>query len=281
MVDRRAFDLSVLLLTEDGAERAHETIEAIARRMLLLVEPGCSTNRVAFVAPSKVARDVMAGNQWRSSHPKDIGLRNRITLFARFLADKLLEGHLPPGRDAPCFVFMHFDGDHAWADRDLAKGEKVADLASFFARHAVPALDHVLHEHNRRGGGADVEACRRAALLRLRRLTPFYSVEAWLFQNTTEAERLCAKGCGRHVERIRRWADDRGRLDELDGDAQPKNQLPCIVPKDHVALATEGYPAKDVVAVRKSYAFAVDNLRRCRDLRDALRLTVPGSVMSR
>jgi hypothetical protein len=228
---------------------------------------------VEFARPGKEAAHAMAGNGWRAPKPKDLGLQRRIIELGRAIAAKLLEGTVSPGTPLG-FVLFHFDGDHAWAQRERAKTEKIADLWAFVARSVIPPIDHALHERNRRGGAVDVEAGRKAALLRLRRLTPFYSIEAWLFQNTAQARRACAAACGRHLKLVAGWAADRGALDELDGDDQPKNQLPCVVTKDHIALATDGYPAEEVLAVRKSYATAVDNLRRCRDLRAALRRTV-------
>jgi hypothetical protein len=238
--------------------------------MLLLVDATCKTNRIEFSRPSQNLRGVMHGNQWRSRNPKDIGLRERIVLFGRFIAEKLLEGHIRPAVEAPSFVFFHFDGDHAWRDRHLAEGEKVADLEDFLQRQVVPAIDRALHKQRAAGITVDVEVGRKAALLRLRRLTPFYSIEAWLFQNTVEARRLCSRTCRKHVDELQMWEADRAKLDELD---KPKDKLPCIGTQDHVALAGDAFPAGAVYAVGKSYAVAVDNLRRCSDLRAALART--------
>jgi hypothetical protein len=252
-------ELSILLLTEDGAKAAQETMEAIVRGMLRLIDGEHRADRVGVVRPNQLARDVMKGNQWRARNPKDIGLRQRIVVFGRFVAAKLLE------RES--FVLLHFDGDHAWADRRLAEDEKVADFVDFVSRRVVPALDHALHEQRRDGRDVDVDAGRRAALLRFRRITPFYSIEAWLFQNTAEARRLCMATCGKHLDEIQRWETDRGALDEID---KAKDQLPCVETQQHVALAGSAFPAREVFAAGKSYAAAVDNLRRCRDLRSAL-----------
>jgi hypothetical protein len=270
MVDRYACDLSIVLLTEDGAKHAHETLEAVARGMLLLVEANCRMNRIEFSKPSQGLRDVMQGNQWRSRNPKGIGLQDRIVSLGRFVAEKLLEGHIRPDVEAPCFVFFHFDGDHAWQDRHLTNDEKVAHLEDFIRRRVIPAIDRALQRQREADPDVDVDAGRTAALLRLRRLTPFYSIEAWLFQNTVEARRLCLLTCGKHVDELQEWEADRGKLDEL---AKPKDALPCIATQDHVALASSGFPARDVYAVGKSYAAAVGNLRRCSDLRAALART--------
>lgn len=83
----------------------------------------------------------------------------------------------------------------------------------------------------------------------------------------SEARRLCLLTCGKHVDELQQWEADRGTLDELD---KPKDALPCIETQDHVALASSAFPAREIDAVGKSYAAAVNNLRRCRDLRVAL-----------
>jgi len=271
MVDRYAFDLSIILLTEDGAGDGPETLEAITREMLLLVEAKCKTVRIDFSKPSQSLRDVMQGNQWRSRNPKRIGLRDGIISLGRFIAEKLLEGQIRPDVEAPSFVLFHFDGDHTWKERHLTKDEIVADFDDFIQRRITPAIDQALHSQQRKAGiRMDVKAVRKAALLRLRRLTPFYSIEAWLFQNTVEARRLCSLTCGKHVDELQAWEADRGILDEFD---KPKGALRCIATEDHLVLASSGFPAREVYAAGKSYAAAVDNLRRCRELRAALART--------
>jgi len=270
MVDRHGFDLSIALLTEDGAEDAPETLEAIVKGMLRLIERTSRTDRIEFFKPGQRLRDVMQGNQWRSRNPKSIGLRNQIIDLGRFIAAKVLEGQVRPDVDAPSFVFFHFDGDHPWQDRRRANDDKVADLQEFIRRQIIPAIDRALHRQREADIKVDVDAGRKAALLRLRRLTPFYSIEAWLFQNTAEARRLCSRTCGKHIDELQAWEVDRGLLDELD---KPKEALPCIETQDHVALASHSFPARAVDALGKSYAATVDNLRRCRDLRTALART--------
>ncbi len=108
-----------------------------------------------------------------------------------------------------------------------------------------------------------------ARMARLRRLTPFYSVEAWLYQNTVEARRLCEASCGRHVGRIQGWEAARGEIDEIE---RPKEAL-CIGASHNCALATRGFPADAAFAVEKSYTAAVEHLLACAELGDALART--------
>lgn len=104
---------------------------------------------------------------------------------------------------------------------------------------------------------------------RLRQLVPFYSIEAWLYQNTAEARRLCEASCGRHLDKIASWEAVRGDLDE---EPQPKEQL-CLRGEHNLRLATAGFPAEDALKTDKSYAAAVMDLLECPDLCTALART--------
>jgi hypothetical protein len=163
----------------------------------------------------------------------------------------------------PGFVLFHVDGDRAWRFKDESDTHaKFAEMVAAIEPLVLPALE---------AKGRAAEA--RAIMSRLRALVPFHSIEAWLFQNTDELTRICQTSCGRHLDQIAKWAEDRGQLDELEGDEQPKNKVPCVAPVDHVALASKAYPAKVVFDVDKSYAAAVMGLLECDALTAALQRT--------
>jgi hypothetical protein len=89
-------------------------------------------------------------------------------------------------------------------------------------------------------------------------VTPFYSVESWLFQNTTHAIALCKKHhSGADVDQFQKWAEDRTLLDEV---AMPKEQV-RLRSAHNAELAANGFPAEDIYAVRKSFAQLVDQLK--------------------
>ncbi|MFS8071802.1 MAG: hypothetical protein ACMG6S_35980 [Byssovorax sp.] len=108
--------------------------------------------------------------------------------------------------------------------------------------------------------GMEHEAVAR--MIRLRRLTPFYSIEAWLYQNTIEARRLCATACGRHLEMIKEWEEKGGALDEI---SKPKEVL-CLKDRCSHELASHGFPYEQAFAVGKSYADTVMHLVECDEL---------------
>ncbi|WP_437735651.1 hypothetical protein [Sorangium sp. So ce1335] len=203
----------------------------------------------------------MRGNLWKSRNPFD---RQKIVLLGRAIAAKLIE-------DPIGFVAFHVDGDRRWADR--ASSENVVKFAEFVSTYVQPGVHNALRRQRARHAlpatDEDIAQAGAAALTRLLRLTPFRSIEAWLYQNTAEARRLCQATCGRHVEKIDRWASDRGALDELD---DPKAEL-CLGSEHHLDLAQRAFPADEVFRANKSYAAAVIGLLDCSDLCAALART--------
>lgn len=254
MVKREQACLSVLVLTEDGAAGSCETIAALVKKMMLLVDPACRTHLIAFEPQGEHEQRAMRGNLWKSKNPFD---RQKIVLLGRAIAAKIIE-------DPIGFVAFHVDGDRRWAER--ASSENVTKFTEFVSTYERPAVHNALRRQRNRDAlptsDEDIAQAADAALARLLRLTPFRSIEAWLYQNTDEARRLCQLACGRHVAKIDGWAADRGALDEL---ADPKAEL-CLGSEHHLALAQRAFPAEDAFGANKSYAAAVMGLLDCADL---------------
>src|SRR5262249_8721635 len=108
VVSRDGICLSILVLTEDSASDGHETITALAKKMLDQVVPGCRTNRIEFEPQNAVAKRAMHGNLWKSRSPRD---RQKLVDLRQTIATKLVEGKLVDGEAVPGFVFFHVDGD--------------------------------------------------------------------------------------------------------------------------------------------------------------------------
>ncbi|MGK4006896.1 hypothetical protein WMF31_30010 [Sorangium sp. So ce1036] len=253
--------LSILVLTEDSAAGSCETIAALVKKMLLLMDSACRTHLIAFEPQDEQAQRAMRGNLWKSRNPFD---RQKIVLLGRAIAAKLIE-------DPIGFVAFHVDGDRRWAER--ASSENVPKFAEFVSTYVQPGIDNALRRQRARDAlttsDQDIARAAAAAVARLLRLTPFRSIEAWLYQNTAEARRLCQVACGRHVAKIDGWAADRGALDELE---DPKAEL-CLGSEHHLDLAQRAFPADEVFEANKSYAAAVIGLLDCADLCAALART--------
>lgn len=258
---RDAPRLSFLILTEDSASDACKPIEALVKRMLLLVDPATQTQRIEFEPRDEAARLAMRGANWKSK-PDDFG-HPKLVLLGRIIAAKLLEDS-----DGPGFVLFHIDGDRVWAERDSS--DNVQKFPGFVRDYVAQGLDAALRK--RRDKPLDEEALanvKEAALARLLRLTPFWCIEAWLYQNTALVHRLCEERCGAHLDQIKGWSEDRGALDEV---STPKKAM-CFGSQHNAELARSQFPAEAVFAADKSYAEAVMALVECADLCAALART--------
>ena len=257
---RDAPRLSFLILTEDSAPDACEPIEALVKRMLLLIAPSCQTHRIEFEPRTEAARSAMRGTNWKSK-PDDFG-HPKLVLLGRIIAAKLLE------EEAPSFVLFHVDGDRVWAERESS--ENVQKFPEFVQTYVAPSLDATLRRRRERTLDEDaLKGAKEAALTHLLRLTPFWCIEAWLYQNTTLVHRLCEQSCGAHLDQIKGWSEERGALDEL---PTPKKAI-CVSSKHNVELARGHFPTGAVFAADKSFAAAVMTLLDCPDLYAALART--------
>ncbi len=236
---------SLLILTEDGAEGAHETITAVVKRMLQLVVPECQTHRIGFEPKDEQAQRAVQGTGWKQ---KPASCEFRETL--RTIATRL-------GR-ADGFVFFHIDGDKIWSKQDTSENK------AKWKTHVEEPVRLILERFSNRP--VDVEAL----LERLFRIMPFYSIEAWLYQNTDVAIRICRdKYQGRHIHLFEQWRNDRTALDEVD---KPKKQVQ-LEGNHNLEFARVGFPADSVRAAACSYAACVEQLMQCEELKKLLEAT--------
>ena len=253
-MNRNIHCLSLLILTEDGASDSHGTITAVVKKMLRIVDRSTQTHRIEFEPQGDNAKLAMVANHWKSRNPRDL---RKIVDLRRSIATKLVEG----GDDVPGFVIFHFDGDRTWGSRD--KSENIERFAEFASGIRLLVEKHL--------SDRDVLDELENKMLRLRPLIPFYSIEAWLYQNVNQAVLLCNANCGQHIQQIRSWAIDRSQLDEVD---KPKSSSFCCLGPDHnLQLAENVFPAREVHTVGKSFTAAVDSLAESGDLIAALKRT--------
>ncbi len=237
---------SFLVLSEDGAQDAHETTMAIVKRMLQLIVPECQTHRIGFEPKDEQAQRAVQGTGWKQKRPSP-----EFITTLRTIATKL-------GR-TDGFVFFHFDGDRIWTDR--ATSENVAKWTT----HVVDHIRQLLLTRPAATGN-EVEIM----LSRLFPIVPFYSIEAWLCQNTDVAIRICKeKYQGDDVGKFEAWKQNRTLLDDVH---QPKNET-CLRGKHNLECARQGFPAEEVRAAGRSYAETVKGLEDNEALKAVLRST--------
>lgn len=244
--------LSVLVLTEDSAKDAHDTLVALLKKAFQIVEPGCRTHQIRFDPQGEVERRYMVANLWKGDGQKTRAARGqqafrKIDLF-RAVATRVLEEG-PPG-----FVFVHVDGDRPWSC--AAESENVQKYEEIFVKGVRAVLTDAKPDRVEQG------------MARLLSLVPFYSIEAWLYQNLAEAQRICGDlgNPPALVRQLARWEADRSLVDEIE---QIKDN--CHLGAGYnERLAKSAWPAADVYAVRLSFYASVEAMRGCGELQTAL-----------
>lgn len=237
---------SFLVLSEDGAQNAHETTVAVVRRMLQLIVPECQTHRIGFEPKDEQAQRAVQGTGWKQKRPSP-----EFITALRTIATKL-------GR-ADGFVFFHFDGDRTWSTRHTSENA---------SKWKSQVIDRVRQLLLTRPSTTPEEI--ESMLARLLPIVPFYSIEAWLYQNTDVAIRICReKYQGRDIGKFERWKHDRTLLDDVH---QPKEQT-CLKGAHNVECARQGFPAEEVRTAARSYAETVQLLQECEALKAVLRST--------
>jgi hypothetical protein len=238
--------VSIFVLSEDSRETP---VREIIRRTLFLIDPHCRTRdtdkgRVReLIRLLPLKEGALRGTSWKSTDAASYTWR--IDLI-RTIATALCE--------PDTFVCFHIDGDRAWADRDESENvRKFNDIV-------LTAVRQQLAHHGR----------SQEALDRFFLVDPFYSIEAWLYQNLNEALRLCREHHrGEHVGRFEAWRLERRALDEIPG----IKDSTCLGSTYNTDLAANGFPADEVFGVFKSYARVVERMLGCAALTDALART--------
>ena len=259
MVSHAATCLSVLLLTEDSGAKAFETFRSLAKELLKQVDEYVQTHKIAFEpVRDELALQALHANVWKSTNPRD---RQKQVELIRTLATQVM---LEDGG-----ALFHFDGDRAWGSRDSS--ENVEKFQTLVREKVQALLELKLAEQRSGSSPREVEAHARARLVRLKTVVPFYSIEAWLFQNTREAIRLCQERYnGRDVEQFHAWAQDRTALDEV---LKPKEAV-CLGAAHNLELASNGFPSREVRAAGRSFdAVVAEVLSQDAELREALART--------
>lgn len=241
--------LRILVFTEDSGKYAHATVVALVEKMLRLVDKHYQRGRLSFEPPEEADALVARANFWRSTSPEHF--RQRVSLV-RSIATKVAE--------ETGFVFFHIDGDCPWSQRETSQTRRQ------FEEHIVDKVRNLLSA--KRPDWTPEEIERRTA--RLCVLVPFYSIEAWVYQNTEHAIALCRKHYrGKDVERFEEWQAYRERIDEV---TQVKEAV-CIKSKHNLELARNAFPYREACGAGTSLAAAVETLRSCPDLHAALART--------
>lgn len=237
-----------VVLTEDAGGSGWAPVAVCVRAMCDLLIDGIRWRAVRFLPREDASVEVLravGANRWKGAD--GIGHTLRIQL-ARYIANQLLavDGEAR-------FVFFHLDVDRRWSDGPIARAENVAKFDSL-VRHAV--RQQLSAGLERAGRLRDLDAL----MSRLHVLTPCWSIESWLYQNTWYATTACReRPCsGAHVAQYQAWSADRRLLDEVE---RPKDrqEMHCLRDHDKEGLA-RGLPAGAMRSTGQSFGASVDAL---------------------
>jgi hypothetical protein len=251
MVSGRLFAASILVLVEDSSTHTLRAVRALAEKMLRLLDPHFRRDRIDLEPEDERAQEAMIANRWQGKDKKGMGHRLRVAL-ARSIATKIME---PSG-----FVFFHTDADRRWSDRGMDPSLNIRRFHDELSIAVRKLIQDALAEADRPGE-------EEAIMSRLCLLSPYYSIEAWLYQNTDVARVLCQKHYGgRDVELFAQWAANRALLDDV---TMPK-EATCLKAKHNRELAETSFPAQAVYYAGASFTESVDRLMACAALCAAL-----------
>jgi hypothetical protein len=237
-----------LVLSEDSARSAVDTIEALTRTMCGRI-PTANLHQMKFDPPDPRQRQILAGNKWKSNSPVD---QPAITDLVRTIA-----AHL---RRADGFVIFHFDGDRPYAQRANAENPRK------FQKQIAEKVRNLLATPPVRKDTVDSPAAAVAPADPLEKLflfTPYYSIEAWTYYNT---EGLLARCPAHEHAKITRWASDPHQLEETHKVAEELS----IGKKYNQELAEQAFPTEVAIAAGKSFADTVHKLKENGPLLTAL-----------
>jgi len=245
--------LSVLVLTEDSGKDAHGTVKAILKQVFKFLEPDCQTQRILFEEAEPGIQRFMHGNAWKGvlSQGKSHrwGDNRRLANFHQALGGYLCT-------DPRSVVIVHIDGDRPWSKRKTSE-----NLQKFHSLIKEP-IDALLQLH---APGSTPDA--------LILLCPFYSIEAWLYQNLTElpaiAATLSAPNRDRLLALIQEWEEDPTRIEQIEN---PK--VVCPLKAEHnLRLAIKSWPAAQIYERNQSFAESVERMRASKTLLEGLTAT--------
>ncbi len=165
--------------------------------------------------------------------------------LVRTIATKLAE-------ETPGFVLFHYDGDRIWSQRTTSENTQK------FEGLIISAVRQLLSSRQ-----------KESRLDRLLPIVPFYSIEAWAYQNTQEAKRICQE---HKLDSgvLDAWESDRTLLDELE---MPKNHPVGLGALHNLRLLQSGYPSSEVFDAERSLFETTMRLLRCEALEQTWKAT--------
>lgn len=259
--------LDVLILSEDSGKDGAAVLRALVGKALAHVFPG-DTRRLRFTPGEDAAAHWVHAARWKSDAPVGRGKKGQHQRDFRDLVRTIANWLLRPNPLG--MVAFHYDGDTTWSRRAEAKTPQQYEkriLPKVRALLADPTQGASIHKGAPRPIGLDGDALA-AALSRLVEVVPHYSMEAWLYLNAAQLQRLAD---GDQVPpavraKLAAWTADPGSLQEIHQikDAGWPND------KHNIALAANAWPADHAAEHAASFGSLLRKFAELRDVHAAL-----------
>jgi len=151
-------------------------------------------------------------------------------------------------RNPSNLVLFHIDGDIPWSQGE--GGTRGPNLEAF-ERKLKPAMEAVL-------------AMRQQSdcLERFMLVVPYYSIEAWIFQNLEEAKALYMRHYPHGHEAVRLLEHYEGNRSDLEEACDLKERF-RLLSQHRLHLVLTRWPSRKALNTRRSFALAVERLRAC------------------
>jgi len=179
--------LELIILSEDSASTSEETVFRLLLKIFRKLNNNFDENKV-FRRPTDehITNGAIRGNLWKSTRAMD---QSKIIDLIKYVSTELSRGR---------FVFWHIDGDRVWGNRRASENQQKFDEIILSAIKVK--LGHL-----------------RESVNNFFLIVPFYSIEAWTYQNTIEARSLSKiKYSSKDLDIIESWAKDPKLLDEIE-----------------------------------------------------------------
>jgi hypothetical protein len=249
--------VTITVLSEDGSPSGQSTVLKFIKRAAVSVCATCQPQNLKCEPREEtLQKQTISGNLWKCEKPQD---HAKIVQLKQYLATRL-------GK-ANSLVFYHFDGDVPWNKRESCENKDK------FQRKIIDGVTQLLAKPPCAIGTARSKEQVDDCISRLVVVVPFYSIEAWLFQNTDQLIENCRKKCRSRHQKHKRvllsWADNPKVLEELD---KPKEQY-CLKATKNRELAETSFPWPKLESVGKSYSAFVKDLETRPRVVEVLALT--------
>lgn len=214
-----------IVLTEDSGSDSFAVVSGVLKKIFHFIDPSCRTHTLNLHPTENSVQEIVHANIWKSDAKEH---RDKIGELHRYLARQVAMGNV---------IFFHFDGDVAWARR--LESENVIKFSKRIRAEVLKLLS----------ANPKTRDNAKECIDRLVEMTPFYSIESWLFQNIDRAKMICLHNkYDKDINEFYYFEKNRHDVDEV---LEIKNKM-SFTSKHNFELVN-GFPVDIVYSLNKSF----------------------------